>query len=133
MGITGTYVDDSLLAGDSHFEHDTRRTLYTFESRERLVDNFTFAEISMETISDGFELHQHKQISSMNTLPGHATFKDFKSLLMKLSWVTHTVPQICCGVVKLTQMTEEKFSPIALISINKNVKVLKETSNLSLN
>lgn len=38
--IMGVYVDDSLSAGDVHFQNETCLTLETFETKPRIYDTF---------------------------------------------------------------------------------------------
>lgn len=48
-GIAGTYVDDSLNAGNEDFQKHTERTLTKFGSKPRLLDNFDFYGTQVDT------------------------------------------------------------------------------------
>ena len=125
-GIAGTYADDSLLAGTLDFMTSTNKTLERFESRDRVLDEFTLAGIGIKTLADGFILHQRKQIDKLSFLPLEASFRAFKSALMTLAWVTHTRPEVFCTVSQLAQTTEKLFDVSHIKLLNSSIKHLKK-------
>ena len=52
-GLAGTYVDDSLFAGDQDFLAHYDKTSRKFYSKERVSDNFRFAGIYVESAEYG--------------------------------------------------------------------------------
>ena len=59
-GMTGSYVDDSLLCGDKRFLRLSDKSLEKFESRERKLDSTTFAGVRTKTTPNGFGLSQEQ-------------------------------------------------------------------------
>lgn len=59
-GLSGTYVDDGIHAGNEDFLKECDKTQEKFKSRARELDNFTFSGIQLETTPDGIRLHQEQ-------------------------------------------------------------------------
>lgn len=103
----------------------TDKTLDRFDSRERELDDFTFAGIEIKTLPDGFLLHQRKQIDKITVLPLDATFSNFKFVRMSLAWITHTRPEICCAVAQCAQVTATLFDASHIKQLNSTIRSLK--------
>lgn len=127
-GLAGTYVDDSMLSGNAKFMDSTAATAKRFESKEKTLDNFVFAGLEVSTTDKGFCLHQRKQVAKLAALPATPSFKDFKSKLMSLGWITHTRPDISCRVAQLAQVTEESFSATHVKDLNSTVLYVKQSA-----
>ena len=56
-------------------------------------------------------------------------YEGVKSLLMKVAWVAHTRPAICCVVAKCAQVTDLTFSVDKVRGLNKAVRTLKADSD----
>jgi Reverse transcriptase (RNA-dependent DNA polymerase) len=125
VGLTGTYVDDSLLAGNLEFEKLTKTTMDKFESRDREMDNTKFAGVNITTTDEGFDLDQNDYIARITLLSIDCNFTDFRSKRAQLSWITHTRPEICCAVNMASQVTEKSFSVQKINDLNKVIKHLK--------
>ena len=52
-GLLGMYVEDILLGGNDDMQELTKLSLKTFDSKERIGDNFKFFRTSFETHADG--------------------------------------------------------------------------------
>jgi hypothetical protein len=103
------------------------------DSRERQFNNFTFAGVDINTEDDGqFALSQTVCIRILVVLPDEATFPEFRSMRAKLSWLTHTRPQIAHFVNTAAQVTEDKFDLSHVKSMNSATKALKETAERKL-
>lgn len=57
-GLMGTYVDDIIAGGDSQFELASEKTSERFESKPKEFENFRFAGVYVEKISEGYIIHQ---------------------------------------------------------------------------
>lgn len=123
-GLARTYVDDCLFAGDENFRKLTNKTLQMFDARDRVLDNFTFAGIEVETLDEGFFLHQCKQANKLRILPLEAT-SQFKSVVMSLAWLCHTRPDVSCAVAQAAQVTEQHFDSEVIRQINRTIKAIK--------
>lgn len=132
IGMTGTYVDDSLHCGTTDFMQLCDKSLDKFESREREMDNTTFAGVKVKTVENGFELSQEQYVKKIKVLSTDCSFKEFRSLRHQLAWLTHTRPEICCTVNMAAQVTETKFSSDHIKAINRVVKHVKEHPTLPL-
>ena len=121
IGMTGIYVDDSLLCGNDEFLKASDKSLETFESREREMDNTLFAGVKVTTVEAGFELSQKHYTKSLRILPKGCNFSDFRALLHKLAWLTHTRPEICCAVNMAAQVTDKSFGEDGITELNRVV------------
>lgn len=118
-GLSGYYVDDNISTGTEKFEKLTRETEKRFDSKPRTYNSFKFAGIEIETTPNGtILLHQKSYIPRIKPLPEDATFYDYRSMRQRLMWLTHTRPDITCGVNKSTQVTKESFSQSSIILLN---------------
>lgn len=58
-GVIGTYVDDTISAGNKDFENETKITEQKCDSKNREYDNFKFGGIEIETMDNqAFKIHQ---------------------------------------------------------------------------
>ena len=131
-GLTGVYVDDSILAGSASFIRYTEKSLKKFESRSRVIDNFTFSGIDIKTTELGFTISQINYIDKVSPIIKAATFDDFRTLRSKLAWIFHTRPDVACSVAKAAQVTKDTFNEKHIKEINKTIKFLKITKNRTL-
>lgn len=131
-GVVGTYVDDTLCAGDPVFEKESRITEKKFESKEREYEKFTFAGIQVEPIEDGYLLHQERYAKRLKELPTDCTFSEYRSRRQALSWLTNTRPDICADVNLSTQVTERKWERRHVTELNSVIRYVKRTSKRGL-
>ncbi|MEM6805930.1 MAG: hypothetical protein AAF696_31325 [Bacteroidota bacterium] len=126
-GLMGTFVDDSLLGGDSQFLKTTDITLDKFESKKREMHDFRFAGIYFKTLEDGIYLHQKSYIDRLTVLPLSCTYEMFRSTRAQLTWLIHTRPEICAAANMMAQVTEKIFEVKYVKLLNKTINTLKET------
>lgn len=126
QGLMGTYVDDSLLAGDDEFLKLSEKTIEKFESKEREFDNIRFAGVYIETLENGFRLHQKSYIERLQLLNSNASFEDLRRARAKLSWLIHTRPEVCVAASMLAQVTSSTFDNRHIKIHNKIVLDLKK-------
>jgi len=131
-GLTGCYVDDNLLKGTPEFITETDVTVTRFDSRPRELDTFTFAGVELKTTSHGILLHQSTYAAEVQLLKLDSSYEAFRSRRARLGWLTHTSPDICCGVSMAAQVTVDTFSPACITSLNKMVKALRRNPNRDL-
>lgn len=125
-GLIGTYVDDSMLAGDPDFLRHTDQTLQKFDSKGREMDNTSFAGVYIETLEKGFKLHQKSYAKRIEKLPMDCSFKDFRSRRAKIAWLIHTKPNIACDLSMLAKVTQESFNTNNVKKLNKFIDEIKE-------
>jgi hypothetical protein len=98
QGICATYVDDALHAGNTVYEGIAEMTMKRFKCRDTEMDNVTFAGVEIRTGTDGFELHQQRYISTLDTLSDPR----YRSLGAKLSRAAYARPNISCAIANCT-------------------------------
>jgi hypothetical protein len=125
-GVTSAYVDDLLMAGTKEFEKETELTSQKFVSRKREYDQVRFAGTEIDKTGDGFIVHQREYCSKIPLLKPTSDFQEFSSIRARLSWATHTRPDICCAVNQAAQVTQSRFDedPTTYVKdINKITKI----------
>jgi hypothetical protein len=126
-GVTSAYVDDLLMAGTKEFEKETELTSQKFVSRKREYGEVRFAGTEIDKTGDGFIVHQCEYCSKIPLLQLPSNFQEFSSIRARLSWATHTRPDICCAVNQAAQMKQSRFDEdptIYVMDINKITKYL---------
>ena len=128
QGMSGIVVDDGLHAGNAQFREANKRIEQTFKSTPPEEGTFRFAGVSISTVEDKVLIEQTKYAERSKILPLDATYSDFRSARQKLMWLTHSRPDILCGVNKCTQVTEKEFCKESILFINRIIRyILKET------
>ena len=131
-GLAGTYVDDTLFAGDDEFLVHTNKTSNKFDSKSRQFDHIRFAGVYIDHNKDGFLLHQSSYIDRIEELDLNANFEIIRSARAQLTWLVHTRPDICAAANILAQVTKDTFTQKHIKEFNKLVKYLKKTANIGL-
>jgi hypothetical protein len=124
-GLCATYVDDTLQAGDQTFVKLSEQRQGRFQCQPREWNNVQFAGVEIETGEPEIIVHQQRYISKLMPLCKQATFKQFRSLRAKLSWITQTRPDVSCAVALAAQVTEGRYHGDPLVYINQLNRVIK--------
>lgn len=112
QGMTATYVDDTLQAGDESFQRLADQTESRLQCKKRVWDEFTCLRQQIETNDDGsFKVHQREYINRLRTITP-TSWKDFTSTRAKMMWLTHTRPDICCSVAKHVRCRRRNLRPV---------------------
>jgi Reverse transcriptase (RNA-dependent DNA polymerase) len=119
QGMCATYVDDALHAGSKLYEGITEKSMKQFKCRDKEMDNVTFAVVEINTGTDGFQLHQRRYISTLDTLSDSSTFQRYRSLRAKISWAAKTRPDISCAIAQAAQVTDSMYAKEPLAYINR--------------
>ncbi|OSX76619.1 hypothetical protein BU14_0183s0011 [Porphyra umbilicalis] len=115
-GLLGAYVDDCLMGGDDAFAALTQRTLTRFQGKPRMLDNAEFVGVHITTVASGvphFAIDQRAYVDNLERLPLDASFTMFLSARARVAWLTHTRPDLCCGINLAAQVTEATYSVTA--------------------
>ena len=95
IGMNGIYIDDPLRCGSSEFESIAERTYESFETKGAQELPFTFTRVNTMLQPDFFfvldRLFYHRKLEILHSI---ATFSEFRSMLMKLRWLSHTRPNL---------------------------------------
>lgn len=128
-----THVDETLAAGCSTFEQETRKTAKQFDAKPREFQNLTFAGVSIETNSDGSRLmHQAQYADKIELLKKDCSFETFRSRRHELAWITHTRPDVTAEAAMLSQITPELFNHTHVMQLNRAIKRIKAEPKLGL-
>ena len=105
-GLSVSYVDDLIRAGDQDFRKVSKRTCERFEMAddESLPCIFTGFRLELSERSS-LSIDQHSYIKGILAPRLDARFSDFASLRMKLAWLTHTRPDCSYEVSQMAQVT----------------------------
>lgn len=102
------------------------------QTKCREYGNFKFSGVEIESIQNGYKIHQSSFANKISELELSSNFSSFRSKRQELAWLTNTRPDIACAVNKAAQVTEENFSTDHIKLLNKVVKTAKKYSNRGL-
>ena len=109
-GLSGAYVDDFIRSGDSRFREISRRTNSTFDMSDNEELPCTFSGFVLNRNTDGeISIDQRNYLRKLETLTLDATFASFRSMRMRLAWLSHTRPDCLFMISQLAQVTESIF------------------------
>jgi hypothetical protein len=94
------------------------------------MEQHEFAGVEIETKESEFVVHQQRYISKLIPLSRYATFKQFRSLRAKLSWITQTRPDVSCVVALAAQVTENRYNGDPGEYIKQLNRVIKHLENV---
>ena len=93
------------------------------------MESFKFSGVEIETIENGFRLHQKSFAESIQQLSLDCSFSDFRSKRQELAWLVNTRPDLACAVNIAAQVTEDAFCQNHVRSINKVVTAARRHSH----
>jgi hypothetical protein len=96
------------------------------------TENFEFVGMRTETTNGVRALSQRKYVSRLQLLPASATISDFTSMRAKVSWVTHTRPDISCAVSQAAKVRQNEFGVNDIKALNNVIKYLRATPEITL-
>lgn len=128
VGITGSYVDDSINGGKGRFQDMTMNTLRKFESKPRIYDTFDFFGMQIETRADGILcMNQKYYANNLTTIPNDVSFPEFRRTRALFSWMLHSRPDMACYANRAAQVTEKTYGPDKIRELNTGIRKVKET------
>lgn len=109
-GLSGTYVDDMIRAGDEHFENSAEDISERFRMAEDsyLVCSFTGFLLKRED-AGCVQLSQSDYPQKLKPLPEDYTYAQFASLRMKLPWFAQSRPDCLREISQMTQVTRSRL------------------------
>lgn len=134
-GLLGAYVDDCLMAGNSHFQEATKSMLIKFQGKQRVWDNTEFVGVQVSTTRAKptyLTLDQVTYVDHVQLLPTDAPFLKFSSARASVAWLGHSRPDLCCGINQMAQVTEEAYDRTAARALNALIKKAKAGRDISL-
>jgi hypothetical protein len=109
IGMSATYVDDSLRAGTPAFLKIAKATGEKFQSRQPMYEKVKFAGLEIDAEGRSNEVSQKSFIKTLVRLAPSATYEDYRSLRARVAWATQSRPDIACAVGMAAQITKDKF------------------------
>ena len=118
VGLSGTYVDDILRAGTPEFRELANKTHERFEMSDdkELPNEFTGFQLDRDPAGT-LIIKQTRYLRRLEALPTDASLRQFRSMRMRLAWLSNTRPDCLFSIAQLAQVTEDMFNknPGALI------------------
>ena len=135
-GMLGLYVDDSIAAVGPEFVKEVEKIQNRFDAKPTKWDQFHFLGVRISTKNEpmeaGIEIDQPQHISDIEPIPTGTTFREFRSIRAKLSWLSHTRPDRCCAINRAAQVTEANFSRNSLRELNNAIVHVLNTKEVKL-
>lgn len=110
-GLSGSYVDDLIRCGNKEFRELSKKTNERFEMAEesKLPSEFTGFVIDRDK-DNNIVIDQNAYLRQLECLPMDASFGHFRSMRMKLAWLSNSRPDCLFDISQLAQVTEERFN-----------------------
>jgi hypothetical protein len=103
-----------------------------FVSRKREYYQVCFAGTEIDKTEDGFIVHQGEYCGKIPLLKPTSDFQEFSSIRARLTWATHTRPDICCAVNQAAQATQSRFEEDPTTCVKDINKITKHLHSLDL-
>ena len=110
-GLSGTYVDDLLRAGNADFKKLSEQTGKHFDMKEPTSLPCEFSGFRLNFNDDAIMVQtQTHYTNKLFNLEIDATFTMFLSMRMHLAWLSHTRPDCLFEISRMAQITEDTFN-----------------------
>ena len=110
-GLSGTYSEDMLRAGDAYFRASAKSTSKTFGMAEDEQPRCTFTgfRLNPDGYSQQLQLDQDAYVKNLRTLNSCATFSEFTTVRIKLAWLYHSRTDVLQEMARLAQAIFDRF------------------------
>jgi hypothetical protein len=135
IGMSATYVDDTLRAGSPSFVEIAKATGQKFQSRSPTFQKIKFAGLEIDAQMKTTELSQRSFIARLALLPANADFEKYRSSRARVAWASQTRPDVACAIGMAAQITEERYNASAknhIRFLNKIIKYLHSNTEVVL-
>ena len=110
-GISRGYVDDLIRTGDETFKKLCSKKKEKFDMAEDQSLPCMLTAFSLSRSTEGTTVQgQHEYLRKLEELPLEASFSHFRSMQMKLAWLSNTRPDCLFEISHLAQVTEEIYA-----------------------
>lgn len=107
-GISGTYIDDLLLSGDSAFKEISKRTEKPFDMKSPNSLSYGF---NLNFNNDSILVQTHTNYTNkFQKLEIDAPFIMLCSMGIRLAWFSHTRPDLPFKIWRMVHITEEPLN-----------------------
>lgn len=111
IGFSRGCVDDMLRARAKQLREISQRTAKRFSMGEDVVLPCDFSGFRLDFDENGDVTQtQRGYLKQLEPLPLDATYVQFRSMHMKLTWLANTRPDLMFEISQLAQVTEEVFN-----------------------
>lgn len=108
-GLSGGYVDDLIRTGTPIFREHSSATNTRFDMGDDEHVPCTFSGFYLDRKNGTLEQSQRSYLKKLESLPLQASFKEFRSMRMRLAWLANTRPDCQFEISQLAQVTENRF------------------------
>jgi hypothetical protein len=108
-GLLGVYVDDTLCAVYSHYEELSKTTAEKFKFGTLSHVPLTFGSSDISETDEGYQKTQDNYRGKLRSLLLSASFADFRSPRVQLTWMVHCQHDVRVDVSMEAQVTKESF------------------------
>lgn len=126
--VTGTYVEDSLNAGDNEFMKHTEATSPKCESKSRILNDLDFYGLQIKAVNrELFKTFQPFYTSHLKETLVDANLEMLKRDRAFFIWLTHFRPYICFMGDRAAHFSGSTFSIFKIRKLNKRIRIAKTT------
>ena len=130
QGFSGGYVNDMLRAGNEKFRQLAAKTSERFCMGHDEHIHCEFSGFRIEKDANGVVHHSQKQyLKQLETLPLDAPISAFRSIRMKLAWLSNTHPDCMFEISQLAQVTNSMFESDKVKHIKRLNRAVKFAMN----
>ena len=118
IGLIVGYVDDLIRGGNKEFGKHADKTRERFDMDEDKRIPCGLAGLSLSRDKNGTIIQdQHGYLPKLKHIPLDSSFKLFRSMRMKLAWLSQTRPHCVGEIPQLAKVTEDRFEKFKLEEI----------------
>ena len=111
IGLSGAYVDDFIRSGNRSIRELAGLTNEKFELRDTFELPCTFSGFQIDrNKANELIINQHDYLRQLEEVATDCSFSKFRSMRMRLAWLSHSRPDCLLEISQLAQVTEEQFN-----------------------
>lgn len=127
------YVDDTIACRNKHFQKLTDLNSETFKLKPTEFTSSLFAGPNIHINDYQYFLDKTSYANANTELSMDATFDDFRTTRYKISWLSHTSPEILVGGNKLSQVVLKNYKPDYIKTVKKVIQHVRVNAGDGLN
>lgn len=110
FGFSGGYVDDFMRAGNQEFKKLSNMTNEIFDmgQNEQIPTDFTGFSLTKDDKNNIFISQEH-YLEKMEKLSESSDYSDFRSIRMKLAWLSNSRPDCLFEISQMAQVTDKIY------------------------
>lgn len=110
-GLSALYVDDIWRTGTKEIHEKCTATKRKFDSTEKLKPPFEFTGFNVERLANRkLAISQNRYLRKLEEPAEDAAFSMFRSMRMKLGWLTNSRPDVLFQIATISQVTKSQLT-----------------------